>query len=129
VVSSQIGSSTAVAGSLSSAAPLPALGFLQTLNPAQLKAVQMEPSAALVLAAPGSGKTRVVVARIAYLLLARNVPVRSVAFPSFALNLMLKGLVGRVVRVRMCWRLRFRIAQPMKCERDWPLFWLPPPLR
>src|SRR5437870_2980260 len=43
-------------------------GFLENLNPEQLKAVTLPRQCALILAGAGSGKTRVLTTRIAYLI-------------------------------------------------------------
>ncbi|KAF7731588.1 hypothetical protein EC973_009352 [Apophysomyces ossiformis] len=47
--------------------------FLQKLNPVQLQAVQSEAKSLQILAGPGSGKTRVLTSRVAWLVLEKKV--------------------------------------------------------
>jgi DNA helicase-2/ATP-dependent DNA helicase PcrA len=53
--------------------PLAALGLLADLNPEQRRAVTHRTGPALILAGPGTGKTRTLTARIAYLIEKRGV--------------------------------------------------------
>ena len=81
--------------------------FLTELNPQQKQAVASPPGPILVLAGPGSGKTRVLTYRVAYLIAALEVPayqIMAVTFTNKAAREMgnrIRGLLGE--RVEGLW--------------------------
>ncbi len=89
-------------------APAPPAGrLLQNLNPEQLAAVTLPPEPALILAGAGSGKTRVLTTRIAWLLQtgqASPAGVLAVTFTNKAAKEMLARLSAMLpVNVRGMW--------------------------
>lgn len=88
--------------------------LLEGLNPAQRQAVTHEGSPLLVVAGAGSGKTRVLTARIAYLLLARDVhpgSIMAITFTNKAAGEMKQRIAALVgPRVKPMWVSTFHSA-------------------
>lgn len=110
--------------------------FLEALNPQQERAVTAPPGPILVLAGPGSGKTRVLTSRVAWLVLHQDVApwrVMAVTFTNKAAREMrqrLEGLLGPS-RARslslgtfhaMCARILRREAEAAGVARDYVIF-------
>ncbi len=106
------------------------------LNPAQRKAVEAPDGPVLIIAGPGSGKTRVLTSRVAYLLAARRVPpyrVMAVTFTNKAAKEMRERL-NRVVGAAMaddvamgtfhsiCARLLRRDAPLVGVDRNYAIY-------
>ena len=74
-------------------------------NPLQTEAIRSDNSAVLVLASPGTGKTRVLRARMAYLLISKGVPsdrILTVAFSQHAVS-QLRTRVGAFTDTKGMW--------------------------
>jgi DNA helicase-2/ATP-dependent DNA helicase PcrA len=113
------------------------MDFLQDLNPQQHQAVTTELGPVLVLAGPGSGKTRVLAYRIAYLVGQLNVPpdeIMAVTFTNKAASEMagrVRSLLGnesasRRIRLgtfhSLCARLLRREADRVPVSREFVIF-------
>jgi DNA helicase-2/ATP-dependent DNA helicase PcrA len=113
-----------------------ASNLFDNLNPAQRKAVESKDGPVLVLAGPGSGKTRVLTSRVAYLLEARQVfPYRimAVTFTNKAAREM-RDRLNRMVGVAktgdlmlgtfhsICARLLRREAPQAGLDRDFTIY-------
>jgi DNA helicase-2/ATP-dependent DNA helicase PcrA len=107
----------------------PAARLLQHLNPEQLAAVTLPPQPALILAGAGSGKTRVLTTRIAWLLHTGQVSpggVLAVTFTNKAAKEMLARLSGMLpVNVRGMWIGTFHGLCNRFLRAHWKLAGLP----
>ncbi len=74
------------------------MDFLKDLNPQQGKAVSAPPGPVLILAGPGSGKTRVLAHRIAYLIGQRDIQPNHILAMTFT-NKAAREMAGRVRRL------------------------------
>jgi DNA helicase-2/ATP-dependent DNA helicase PcrA len=107
----------------------PAGGLLRGLNPEQLAAVTLPPEPALILAGAGSGKTRVLTTRIAWLLATGQVSpggVLAVTFTNKAAKEMLTRLTSMLpVNVRGMWIGTFHGLCNRFLRAHWKLAGLP----
>ncbi len=112
-----------------SVAPQPASGLLANLNPEQLAAVTLEPRPALILAGAGSGKTRVLTTRIAWLIQTGQLSpggVMAVTFTNKAAKEMLTRLGAMLpVPVRGMWIGTFHGLCNRFLRAHWKLAALP----
>ena len=69
--------------------------YLSDLNPAQKKAVESTAGPILIVAGPGSGKTRVITSRIAHMILYRDIHPRKIAAVTFT-NKAASEMTGRL---------------------------------
>ncbi len=109
------------------------MDFLETLNPQQERAVTAPAGPILVLAGPGSGKTRVLTSRVAWLVLEHDVPpwqVMAVTFTNKAAREMRERLEGMLGPARArslslgtfhatCARILRREAEAAGISRDY----------
>ncbi|MBI5887560.1 MAG: UvrD-helicase domain-containing protein [Deltaproteobacteria bacterium] len=78
--------------------------FLKTLNPTQLEAATAPDGPLLILAGAGSGKTKVLTSRVAYLVMHRGVPAHSILAVTFTnkaageMRMRLESLMGDKAR-------------------------------
>lgn len=110
--------------------PAPDSPILEPLNPVQREAVLHTEGPVLIVAGAGSGKTRILVHRVAYLLGERGVPpgaILAITFTNKAAGEMadrVEALVGARVRRRM-WVLTFHSACARILRREHELLGLP----
>jgi len=109
--------------------------LLSALNPQQQKAVAAPPGPVLVLAGPGSGKTRVLTYRIAYLIAALGVPAYQIMAVTFT-NKAAREMESRVERLlggktnglwlgtfhAICGRILRREAEHLPIDHNYVIF-------
>lgn len=76
------------------------MDLLQGLNPEQLAAVTLPPQHALILAGAGSGKTRVLTTRIAWLIASRQMTPQQVLAVTFT-NKAAKEMTAQIGRAHV----------------------------
>jgi len=111
------------------------MDLLEGLNPQQRQAVTVPPGPVLVLAGPGSGKTRVLTHRLAYLILDLRVPAAEIMAVTFT-NKAAREMTSRVQALlggapaglslgtfhALCARLLRREAPQLPFSRDFVIF-------
>ncbi len=100
------------------------MNYLEELNPAQLEAVKHTEGAAMIIAGPGSGKTRVLAYRIAYLMKERGIDpfnILALTFTNKAAKEM-RERIGKIVggESRNLWMGTFHaiFARALRIEAD-----------
>jgi DNA helicase-2/ATP-dependent DNA helicase PcrA len=100
------------------------MDILKSLNPQQIKAVKAPPGPVLVLAGPGSGKTRVLTHRVAYLIGERGIEpyhVMAVTFTNKAASEMgdrIAGLLGQHIHGLTLGTFHATCARILRIESD-----------
>ncbi|MBI3312215.1 MAG: ATP-dependent helicase [Candidatus Omnitrophica bacterium] len=81
-----------------SSSPIPSVPYEKELNPEQLQVVTSPPGPTLVLAGPGSGKTRTLTYRVAYLLQQKQIPADRILLVTFTVKAA-REMLDRVERI------------------------------